>query len=93
MKQKRTFVSIALALCISIMGFAKAPKYIFYFIGDGMGLNQVVATQYYLKSCQGELGIVPLRFTQFPYSGIATSHSASSNITDSAAGGTALATG
>ena len=93
MKQKRTFVSIALALCISIMGFAKAPKYIFYFIGDGMGLNQVVATQYYQKSCQGELGIVPLRFTQFPYSGIATSHSASSNITDSAAGGTALATG
>ena len=72
---------------------AKAPKYVFYFIGDGMGLNQVVATQYYLRSCEGELGITPLCFTQFPYTGIATSYSASSDVTDSAAGGTALATG
>jgi len=66
---------------------------VFYFIGDGMGLNQVVATQYYLRSCQGELGITPLRFAQFPYTGFATSYSGSSDVTDSAAGGTALATG
>ena len=72
---------------------AKAPKYVFYFIGDGMGLNQVVATQYYLRSCQGELGITPLSFAQFPYTGLATSYSGSSDVTDSAAGGTALATG
>ena len=72
---------------------AKAPKYVFYFIGDGMGLNQVVATQYYLRSCEGELGVAPLCFAQFPYTGIATSFSASSDVTDSAAGGTALATG
>lgn len=93
MKIKRLSFFIALALCFSIMGFAKTPKYVFYFIGDGMGLNQVVATQYYLKSCEGELGITPLRFAQFPYTGIATSYSASSDVTDSAAGGTALATG
>ena len=72
---------------------AKAPKYVFYFIGDGMGLNQVAATQYYLRSCKGELGVTPLCFTQFPYTGMASSYSASSDVTDSAAGGTALATG
>ena len=52
--------------------WSQQAKYVFYFIGDGMGLNQVVATQYYLRSCQGELGITPLGFAQFPYTGIAT---------------------
>ena len=34
-----TFVLLfAVALCA---GAAKTPKYVFYFIGDGMGLNQV----------------------------------------------------
>ena len=93
MNHRRLFSSIALLLCLSLSIMAKAPKYVFYFIGDGMGLNQVVATQYYLRSCQGELGITPLGFAQFPYTGIATSYSASSDVTDSAAGGTALATG
>ena len=82
-----------LLVCFCSVGVGKAPKYVFYFIGDGMGLNQVVATQYYLRSCQGELGITPLRFAQFPYTGLATSYSGSSDVTDSAAGGTALATG
>ena len=93
MNHRRLFSSIAMLLCLSLSIMAKAPKYVFYFIGDGMGLNQVVATQYYLRSCQGELGITPLGFAQFPYTGIATSYSASSDVTDSAAGGTALATG
>ena len=93
MNTKRTLSFVALTLCICIASLAKAPKYIFYFIGDGMGLNQVVATQYYLRSCKGELGITPLGFAQFPYTGIATSYSGNSDVTDSAAGGTALATG
>lgn len=93
MKTNRVLSVIVLALCICITGFAKAPKYVFYFIGDGMGLNQVVATQYYMRSCKGELGITPLGFAQFPYTGIATSYSGDSDVTDSAAGGTALASG
>lgn len=84
---------IALLLCIGMACHAKAPKYVFFFIGDGMGLNQVAATQYYLSACNGNRGTTPLCFTQFPYTGIATSFSASSNVTDSAAGGTALASG
>ena len=89
----RAFSVMALLVCFCLTGMAKAPKYVFYFIGDGMGLNQVVATQYYLRSCEGELGITPLCFALFPYTGIATSYSANSDVTDSAAGGTALATG
>ena len=93
MNTRRILSTIALLICFCMAMVAKAPKYVFYFIGDGMGLNQVVGTQYYLRSCQGELGITPLCFAQFPYTGIATSYSASSDVTDSAAGGTALATG
>ena len=93
MIRRRFFSAIALLVFTCIIGVAKAPKYVFCFIGDGMGLNQVVATQYYLRSCKGELGVTPLCFAQFPYTGVATSFSGNSDVTDSAAGGTALATG
>ena len=91
--RRRRLLSVLVLVFTCMIGVAKAPKYVFYFIGDGMGLNQVMATQYYLRSCKGELGITPLCFAQFPYTGIATSYSGSSDVTDSAAGGTALATG
>jgi alkaline phosphatase len=69
-------------------------KYVFYFIGDGMGLNQVNATEMYLAATQeNRIGVKPLLFTQFPVASFATSYSASNPITDSAAAGTALATG
>lgn len=93
MIRKRFLSVIVLVAFACATGVAKTPKYVFYFIGDGMGLNQVVATQYYLRSCEGELGVTPLCFAQFPYTGIAASYSGSSDVTDSAAGGTALATG
>ena len=86
-----TFVLLfAVALCA---GAAKTPKYVFYFIGDGMGLNQVNGTETYLGALEGRIGIGQLCFASFPYTAYATSYSASNGITDSAAGGTALATG
>ena len=66
-------------------------KYIFYFIGDGMGLNPVLAGEAFNRSVLGN--DTPLLMLQFPVTSYATSHSASSDVTDSAAGGTALATG
>ena len=93
MRHSRIFSVLLIAMCFSASVLAKAPKYVFFFIGDGMGFNQVMSTQYYLKQCEGELGITPLCFAQFPYTGMATSYSGSSDVTDSAAGGTALATG
>jgi alkaline phosphatase len=58
---------------------------IILFIGDGMGFEQVKAAHYY----QG----APLSFEEFTYQGNCTTHSANSAITDSAASGTAIATG
>lgn len=68
-------------------------KYIFLFIGDGMGNSQVAVTEAYLSWKEGRLGGAQLSFTQFPVFGTATSHSANSNITDSSAAGTAIAAG
>ena len=72
---------------------AQQAKYVFYFIGDGMGVNQVQGTELYLGELEEKIGITPLQFTQFPYATMATTFSATNGVTDSAAAGTALATG
>lgn len=72
---------------------ARQAKYVFYFIGDGMGLNQVNGTEMYLGELEDKIGISPLCFANFPVTTFATSFSATNSITDSAAAGTALATG
>lgn len=89
---KRIVLAISLFL-LSISLVAQTPKYVFFFIGDGMGANSVQLTEMYLASIQGKLGIEPLCFSQFPVATMATHYSASSDVTDSAASGTALATG
>ena len=93
---KRYFiVSLCSVLCIlySLSAFAEI-KYVFYFIGDGMGSNQVLGAEMYRSAIQGEpLGRVQTLMTTFPYSGSASSYSKSNGITDSAAAGTCLATG
>lgn len=68
-------------------------KYVFLFIGDGMGAGQVAVTESYLSHLEGKLGGEQLTFTTFPYLGMCTTYSANSIITDSAASGTAIATG
>lgn len=69
-------------------------KYVFYFIGDGMGDNQVLSAEMYRSALQGvPLGRVQTLMTTFPYSGHASTFSKSNGITDSAAAGTCLATG
>lgn len=68
---------------------AQKPKYIFFFIGDGMGLVQAKITDEYFREQYGD----SLSFLRFYDNGFQTTHSASSKVTDSAAAGTALATG
>lgn len=88
---KRT-TCLFVAILFSVLSFAQA-KYIFYFIGDGMGTNQVLASEMYLAELEGRIGRKQLLLTQFPYSGQVATFSASNGITDSAAAGTCLATG
>ncbi len=81
-----------LTLLLSAMGcFASTPRYIFYFIGDGMGMGAVSLAQVYNRTVLGN--DKPLTMMQMPVASAAFTHSASSPVTDSAAAGTALATG
>ena len=79
------------ALAASLAAVADTPKYIFYFIGDGMGIPEVTNAQLYNKNVLKNEK--PLVMTTFPVASMATTHSANSDVTDSAAAGTALATG
>ena len=90
---KKFLLAFALLVVFILPTQAQQPKYVFYFIGDGMGVNQVLGTEMYQSELKGEIGVTPLLFTQFPYATIAHTFSASNGVTDSAAGGTALATG
>lgn len=85
------FCLLAISSYIFVQG---EIKYVFYFIGDGMGTNQVLSAEMYRSAIQGEpLGRVQTLMTTFPYSGHASTYSKSNGITDSAAAGTCLATG
>ena len=61
---------------------AQQAKYVFYFIGDGMGVNQVQGTELYRGELEGKIGINPIAFTQFPYATVATTFSATNGVTD-----------
>lgn len=76
---------------VALGAAAKAPKYIFYYIGDGMGMGPVMAAQNYNRNILGNNK--PLNMMQFPVVGWSQTWSANSDITDSAAAGTALSTG
>ena len=91
---KNRFFSTLSFLLIALACFAEGrAKYVFYFIGDGMGVNQVNAAETYLGALEGRIGISELCFPSFPYFGLINTQSATNGVTDSAAGGTALASG
>lgn len=92
MKNIRLQLFASFLLCTCFL-YAQKAKYIFFFIGDGMGINQIQMAELYSAELQGNIGVAPLLFTQFPIATIATTYSATNGITDSAASGTALATG
>lgn len=88
---KRILFTISL-LIVALLTWAQ-PKYIFYFIGDGMGQNQVLLTEMYLAQIKGEIGRQHLCMTTFPVASSASNFSKSNSITDSSAAGTCLASG
>lgn len=94
---KRIFYAVltaGLMVFASCTNNADTPaKYIFLFIGDGMGNSQVAVAESYMSYNQGSFYGEQLCFTQFPVFGTCTSYSHSSRVTDSAASGTAIATG
>ena len=99
MKLKK--IAFLFAACLSLAAVpagakvkkAEQPqvKYVFYMIGDGMGINEVFGTQEY-NEATGK-GPAVINFTEFPVRGFITTVSGSSLVTDSAAGATTLASG
>lgn len=81
-------VGILFILLISFsfyqIGASEGPKNIIFFIGDGMGVSHITAG----KTVKGELNL-----EKFKVMGLITTHCSNRYVTDSAAGGTALATG
>ena len=55
-----------LLLCSVVVNGAQVPKYIFLFIGDGMGFNHVEATQIYAEKVGTDTGECSLLFPTFP---------------------------
>ena len=82
---------LAALICLTMLAAAPAPAEqradsVILFIGDGMGPGQVDLAR---QAASGS----PLEMERMPISGIVTTHSANQKVTDSAAAGTALATG
>ena len=86
---------------VSVSSAKDEVKYVFYFIGDGMGPVQIHATEAYKAAMvpgykENVLGMKKmenLTFSNFPAFGMVTTYCANRFITDSAAAGTALACG
>lgn len=84
-------MSLILLTAFSSLTAAAKAKYVFYFIGDGMGMGHVNTTQTYVRDVLKS--DAQLLMTTFPVASQVMTYSANSPITDSAAGGTALSTG
>jgi len=85
-----TLLAVVFGLLSCGSSFAADPapvtaKYIFLFIGDGMGANQRLSAEKAIGK--------PLAINHLKYSGTTTTFSANNKVTDSAAAGTALACG
>ena len=95
MKQKFFFILVIAA--ISFASYAKPkpeqPKYVFYFILDGCGVNTILGTEMYNASLEGRIGRVPTLMSTFPVASMASTYSVTNGVTDSSASGTALASG
>ncbi|MBM9616475.1 alkaline phosphatase [Desulfobulbus rhabdoformis] len=93
------FLATALFTGTALASSAPAPKYVFYFIGDGMAAPQVQATEAYLAAGKaddatpGSAKLQLLNFSKFSAAGMQTSYANDRLITDSAAAGTALSAG
>ena len=83
----RKYLFAVVALLMALTAAAQA-KYVFYFIGDGMGQGAIDLTS---LSVHGDTRRLVME--QLPIAGLCTTHSKNSAVTDSAASGTAFSCG
>ncbi len=78
-----------------LLDIFKKPKYIFLFIGDGMGNVQVQSASFYKGTTENNGAVLPaeLSFMKFPETGSVTTYDSTSFCPDSASTATSIATG
>ena len=78
-----------------LLDLFKKPKYIFLFIGDGMGTAQIQSARFYKGTVDnnGAVTEADLSFTSFPTVGSVTTYDSTSFCPDSASTATSIATG
>ena len=94
-------VALVAALTSAMAGIAKSgqaepkAKYVFLFIGDGMGIAQRYAAELYASGNKAPAGPerAKLLMNSFPAQGLTTTNNLTSLIPDSASTATAIATG
>ncbi|MGE4564616.1 MAG: alkaline phosphatase, partial [Victivallaceae bacterium] len=86
---KRGAALLLLAVLMVNAAAGEPVKYVFLFIGDGMSLPQRMLVEEFCR-VNGRKG---LAMNALPVQGVTTTYAANAFITDSAAAGTALATG
>jgi len=88
---------LSLSSTLAEQAAPKAPKYVFFFIGDGMSNPQSTAAQYYLGTKDNAESKTPvsaqLSFTEFPVVGQMNTFDSTSFAPDSASTATSMATG
>jgi len=104
MKAKSIFCAATLAMMTlaSTGAMAEMPKYVFFFLGDGMSNSQIQATEAYLTTKNGGKATEAtdlqkpenrLNMSKLPVFGMQTTYDAHALMTDSASAGTAFACG
>lgn len=94
-------LAVALMFWAAVAG-ANQPKYVFFFLGDGMASSQIQATEAYLTTLNGGSATLAadllkpenrLNMSRMPVQGMQTTYDAFALMTDSASAGTAFACG
>ncbi|MBN2715739.1 MAG: alkaline phosphatase [Deltaproteobacteria bacterium] len=104
--QKTLILIVALLLAVPTAASAnrgqKSPKYVFFFLGDGMSATQIQATEAYLTTFNGGDATVAtdlaqsgnrLNMTQMPAAGMQMTYDSFALMTDSASSATAFSCG
>lgn len=100
---KALMACAALALSLGAQdAYSAGPKYVFFFLGDGMSNSQIQATEAYLTTKNGDSATLAtdllkpenrLNMSKMPVQGMQTTYDSFALMTDSASSATAFACG
>lgn len=88
---KKIFIVVIMLLATAL--FAGAQKYVFLFIGDGMGQADIDLYEAYLAEKEGKSGFLQSNISKLPLLSMCSTECKNRRITDSGAAGSAIACG